>query len=265
MAGSGKLKASLMLTYDYLRLYVNAFAYQATISRALSFRRDSQHNPNRPMPLINASAPDARFIYEALDAAKSLLTTLNEFVPAETLRYMPSSYYLFIVYSAVFLYKARSTTTMTEEERSNVREMITLTTERLEKASLGTNHMGSRYSRLLRMLWRKSPRKAREQQRTTGSLNGISNAAPPPFNQFGHLPMNNMSMNNQFPQAQSGTFSWLDLPATWNFVTQNQNSSDGETEAGMLLGDGLSPFDADLGMMTTDFSVLEGDNPNLVF
>jgi hypothetical protein len=43
------------------------------------------------MPLINATAPDARFIYEALDAAKSLLTTFNNFVEPETLRYMPSS------------------------------------------------------------------------------------------------------------------------------------------------------------------------------
>jgi hypothetical protein len=102
------LKASLLLTYDYLRLYVNAFAYQATISRALTFQRDSQHAPNRPMPLINASAPDARFIYEALDAAKSLLSTFNTFVDPETLRYMPSSYYLFIIYSAVFLYKVFS-------------------------------------------------------------------------------------------------------------------------------------------------------------
>lgn len=60
------------------------------------------------MRLINASAPDARFIYEALDAAKSLLSNFNNFVDPETLRYMPSSYYLFIIYSAVFLYKVIS-------------------------------------------------------------------------------------------------------------------------------------------------------------
>ena len=103
--GSPKLKASLLLTYDYLRLYVNAFAYQATISRALTSQRDNQNTSNRHMPLINATAPDARFIYEALDAAKSLLSTFNNSVDPETLRYMPSSYYLFIIYSAVFLYK----------------------------------------------------------------------------------------------------------------------------------------------------------------
>jgi len=95
----------MLLTYDYLRLYVNAFAYQATISRALTTQRDNRNNSSRPMALINATAPDARFIYEALDAAKSLLSTFNTLVEPETLRYMPSSYYLFIIYSAVFLYK----------------------------------------------------------------------------------------------------------------------------------------------------------------
>jgi hypothetical protein len=59
------------------------------------------------MPLINATALDARFVYEAVDAAKSLLSTFNNFIDPQTLRYMPSSYYLFIVYSAVFLYKVR--------------------------------------------------------------------------------------------------------------------------------------------------------------
>jgi len=106
--GSFRLKNSLLLTYDYLRLYVNAFAYQATISRALTLQRDNQSNATRQaMPLINATATDARFIYEALDAAKSLLTTFNESVEPQALRYMPSCYYLFIIYSAVFLYKVR--------------------------------------------------------------------------------------------------------------------------------------------------------------
>src|SRR5258708_7418187 len=121
------------------------------------FQMDSQHPSNRPLPLINASAPDARFIYEAVDAAKSLLSTFNNFVDPETLRYMPSSYYLFIIYSAVFLYKARSTTTMTEEERTGVRRMIDQTIARLQKASVGANHMGSRYARLIQLLWRKAP------------------------------------------------------------------------------------------------------------
>ncbi|TVY45542.1 hypothetical protein LSUB1_G001354 [Lachnellula subtilissima] len=271
---SPRLKATLLLTYDYLRLYVNAFAYQATISRALTFQRDSQHASNRPMPLINASAPDARFIYEALDAAKSLLSTFNNFVDPETLRYMPSSYYLFIIYSAVFLYKARSTTTMTEEERNGVHHMINLTIDRLQTASMGANHMGSRYARLLQLLWRKPPKKnetsAREQHEQSTIESRINPAIQADLSnfqnqnqQFSPFP-GSMGMNNvQFQPKPSGTFSWLDLDATWNFATQNNSGagSTGESDD-MLLENGLSPFD--MGLLT-DYSLLEGDNPNLIF
>lgn len=157
---SPQLKASLDLTYNYLRLYVNAFAYQATISRALMFQKDSQHKPNRSIPLITASAPDARFIYAAIGAATAVLETFNTSVDPQTIRYMPISYYLFVVYSAVFLYKARLTTTMSEEERTSVPELISNTINRLERASVDKSHMGSRYARLLKLLWRKSPPRA---------------------------------------------------------------------------------------------------------
>ncbi len=60
-------------------------------------------------------------------------------------------------------------------------------------------------------------------------------------------------------------FSWLDLGATWNFATQNGNSSSGST--GDLQDEGpgiseLSPFD--MGLLT-DYNMLDGDNPNLIF
>lgn len=278
--GSPRLKASLLLTYDYLRLYVNAFAYQATISRALIFQRDSQHTPNRPMPLINASAPDARFIYEALDAAKSLLSTFNNFVDPETLRYMPSSYYLFIIYSAVFLYKARSTTTITEEERIGVKRMIHQTIERLQKASMGHNHMGSRYARLLQMLWRKAPKRADPREAHRQSID--TRMVPPhqnqdpndpdagpanfdPNQQQQYIGMNQSQMGGMPAPAVPGTFSWLDLGATWNFATQNNSGSMSGSSGEMddvSFDTGVSPFDMNL---LTDYSLLEGDNPNLIF
>ncbi|CZT09159.1 uncharacterized protein RCO7_04039 [Rhynchosporium graminicola] len=152
------IKVSLMITYDYLRLYVNAFAYQATISRALTDQRDSQHS-NGSIPLINSSAPDARFIYEAVSAAQSLLTRFNDSVSPETLRHMPSSYYLFVIYSAVFLYKARSTTSLQKDEREEVHKTIRQTIERLQASSIGGNQIGNRYARLLELLWRKSPKR----------------------------------------------------------------------------------------------------------
>lgn len=106
-AGNASLKASLLLSYEFLRLYVNAFAYQATISRSIIAETGRSRGPYCQLPVISAATPDARFIYESVEAAKSLLTTLNNFVdPEHCLRYMPSRFYLFVVYSAVFLYKA---------------------------------------------------------------------------------------------------------------------------------------------------------------
>lgn len=224
---------------------------------------DNQNPPNPQLPLINASAPDARFIYEAVDAAKSLLSTFNNFVDPETLRYMPSSYYLFIIYSAVFLYKARSTTTMTEEERSGVRRMIDQTISRLQRASVGANHMGSRYARLIQLLWRKAPIPADQRKRsfaqpTEGhSRQHYSDAYSL---QPGFYPNQGNSGEMEFPS--SGTFSWLDLGATWNFATQNNSISSGSPDDGMY-ETGMSLLDMRGAM--TDYSLLERDNPNLIF
>ncbi|KAI6248148.1 hypothetical protein HI914_03754 [Erysiphe necator] len=250
---SPRIKVSLLLSYNYLRLYVNAFAYQATISRLLALKK-SQINKKIdteycPAPLINATAPDARFIYEALDAAKSLISTFNDIVEPTLLRYMPSTYYLFIVYSAVFLYKARITTTMTDEERQNIRTMIQNTIGRLQKISDGSNHMGSRYARLLQLLWRKVPRRnvVKTISAPAANLSIVVDNLPPEINTTiseGEFPFYAAHQNNKlsnfhptnFGSLESGLqlndcyshasdvltpngFSWLDLGATCNFAT----------------------------------------------
>ncbi|KAL2875248.1 hypothetical protein SGCOL_009538 [Colletotrichum sp. CLE4] len=150
--------AGLNLSYEFLRLYINAFAFQATINRAITKARQQQqqhiqqnqqyqqsqqnkfskdqtqqynghetttgsHAPARhpppPPPTATisplfadlASTPDARFIYESMDAANSLLNILNSSVdPATGLRYMPLKYYLYVIYAAVFLFKVQTAT-----------------------------------------------------------------------------------------------------------------------------------------------------------
>jgi hypothetical protein len=89
---SPNLKATLLISYDYLRLYTNAFAFQATFRRS----RMPKNKSKATGPIVNIpSLPDARFIYESLDAAKSLLVTVNNFVdPENCLRYMPLRFYL---------------------------------------------------------------------------------------------------------------------------------------------------------------------------
>ena len=187
------------------------------------------------------------------------------------MRYMPSSYYLFIIYSAVFLYKARSTTTMTEDERMGVKRMITQTIERLQKASVGSNHMGSRYARLLQMLWRKAPKRTEPREAHRHSIDSRLQGQGLPQDPNNPGPAN-FTPNQQFMGmsqgqmglAPPGTFSWLDLGATWNFATQNNHSasaSSAEVEEGSF-DTGMSPFDMNV---LTDYSLLEGDNPNLIF
>lgn len=117
-AVSPHVKATLVLSYDYLRLYIHAFAFQAEMYRAS--KRARRENPTSdprsssfklgPLFTNVAASPDARFIYESIDAANSLLSTLNSFIdPVAGLRYMPLKYYLYIIYAAVFLFKVRPT------------------------------------------------------------------------------------------------------------------------------------------------------------
>ncbi|KAM0543865.1 hypothetical protein ACHAPJ_012102 [Fusarium lateritium] len=99
-----RVKASLMLSYDFLRLYINAFAFQANLNRII---RRSKKRPSGPLFAELAAAPDARFIYESIDAANSILCTLNSFIdPDEAFKYMPLKFYLYVIYAAVFLFKA---------------------------------------------------------------------------------------------------------------------------------------------------------------
>jgi hypothetical protein len=168
---------------------------------------------------------------------------------------------------------------MTEEERTFVRHMINQTIERLQKASMGANHMGSRYARLLQLLWRKPPKHNNHRGSHRPSIDARlkpPNPNDPPSSSSSSAPQNqqpfdpssgfgNMGQMGVPPGGGSG-FSWLDLGATWNFATQNgNNSSSGST--GDLQDEGpgineLSPFDMSL---LTDYSLLEGDNPNLIF
>jgi hypothetical protein len=177
---------------------------------------------------------------------------------------------------------------MTEEERTFVRHMITQTIERLQKASMGVNHMGSRYARLLQLLWRKPPKhpsKGHNQRQGQSTIDTRLNPSTnpndaPSASQTQQQPFDPSNPNN-FPPMGGGAgmplpgnnhggqgFSWLDLGATWNFATQNgigdhsssASTGDLQEEVGGL-GE-LSPFDMSL---LTDYSLLEGEGGGLIF
>jgi Fungal specific transcription factor domain len=208
---SKHIKATLQMSYDYLRLYTNAFAFQAAISQAISNRPKPDDKPLRDH-LKGAfsnigSMPDARFIYESLAAAKSYLTTLNSYIdPEKHLRYMPLRFYLYAIYSAVFLYKARSYGVMIETEEQSVREMIMQTMAVLRRASITPDDAGSRYARLLDLLWHKPPKSIMETPTHTRSDSQQSGSLT--VDAGGYL---------QFSPANE--FSWLDLEAVGDYVS----------------------------------------------
>jgi hypothetical protein len=223
---------------------------------------------------------------------------------------MPSFYYLFIIYSAVFLYKARSTTTMSDDERTRIRLMVNQTIDRLQKSSVGSNHIGSRYARLLQLLWRRTSKKSGDQNAMRHSavengnaigfsnqngvgINSGQNFNPSKFIPLGlnddlHAHTNENPNNGMNPMATGpGTFSWLDLGATWNFATRKNNVSEGGLEINFdsgaessvdaleALGDEGAKVDVESGVggggewdsseLMMDYRLLEGDNPNLIF
>ncbi|KAK9365903.1 transcription factor [Lipomyces kononenkoae] len=206
---SQPIQVTLQLSYEYLRLYTNAFAFQAATSQ-LILSKTKGKAPSKPEPVETfqniASMEDARFIYESVEAAKAYLTILVESVdPQKHLHYMPLRFYLYSIYAAVFLFKARSFGVMSYWEEMKVRDLVTRTTVVLELASTGADDIGSRYAHLLKLLWKPQPAKP----------------ASPGSNQFDqpHSSLSNHASDNAGSFGFTGDFSWLDLEAVGDYVS----------------------------------------------
>jgi hypothetical protein len=281
---SPPLKACLLMSYDYLRLYTNAFAFQATVLRALPSANQvantdpnnlsgSNLGPQAPQRVFvnNVGAVgDARFIYEGLDAAKAILTTVNNFVDPEcSLRFMPLRYYLYLVHAGVFLYRARCTGVISGDEDRAIRAMINETISRLHRSAVGvetgTRHPGSRYSQLLKLLWAKVPRKDKSSRGSAFRHPGTHVASNPlDTNGFplppSAAPTNPTTTTTQSPRTSSvgtgespalteqmGDFGWTDLGAVSEFALHGngvqQDDNTGASANANALWNGFLPLD----------------------
>ncbi|EME81360.1 uncharacterized protein MYCFIDRAFT_140661, partial [Pseudocercospora fijiensis CIRAD86] len=266
---SPPLKASLILSYEYLRLYVNAFAYQATLNRLIQKMKDAMDSGQQSRPIAYpfadvAATPDARFVYDAIDAGKALLSTFCSFVdPQETFRYMPMRYYLYVIYSAVFLYKARSTGVMAGDTRGSVKRLISDTMDNLQKSSACPNDVGDRYSRLIRLLWRKPPGRG-----SIADPNDITR--PSTTTQNGGPGVPSRTSDPQQPMdiapLSINQFSWLDLGAVGDFAVENNNSIAGSMVDNFDLdsnsADGFSQFDPSMIVSPNQFAAWNGLSPS---
>ncbi|KAL1656265.1 hypothetical protein SLS61_001339 [Didymella pomorum] len=275
---SPPLKACLLMSYDYLRLYTNAFAFQATVLRALPSANGSsdQHQssslggPQAPQRVFvnNVGAVgDARFIYEGLDAAKAILTTVNNFVSPETsLRFMPLRYYLYLVHAGVFLYRARCTGVISGDEDRAIRAMINETVSRLQRSAVGVEagiqHPGSRYSQLLKLLWAKVPRKDKSSRSafrhpgTSVASNPVDQngfPVPPSTGTTAQSPRTSSVGTGESPALteQMGDFGWTDLGAVSDFAMHGNNGANPADES--ALWNGFLPLD--MGWSANGFSL----------
>jgi hypothetical protein len=99
---SASIKSTLLIMYEYVTLYTNAFSFQAVITRASSPRTSTtrQHSDRRLFSNLLSNgimaSPDGRYIFDAIGAAMNLLKLLNNLDPHEVLCYLPSRYYLWV-------------------------------------------------------------------------------------------------------------------------------------------------------------------------
>ncbi|KAF2759045.1 hypothetical protein EJ05DRAFT_509914 [Pseudovirgaria hyperparasitica] len=239
---SSHLKATLTMSYHYLRLYTVAFAFHATVRREQELRKkntpqySTQYQaPSRLFYKNVAKVTDVRFIYEGLEAAKEIISTLNSYVDAQrSLRFMPLRIYLYLVYAGVFLYRARCVGVMEDEEDKAVRHMVQETISKLEKAGMGPLHPGSRYSQLLKLLWQKVGTKERIRHPNVPNPSSFRPGDTP----ASVLSQDNHSMVGSSPAVteQMGDFAWTDLMAVGDFAVNGYNAAGTQAGDDNLLG-----------------------------
>ncbi|KAJ4349337.1 uncharacterized protein N0V89_007951 [Didymosphaeria variabile] len=149
------LKLLLELKYEYLRLYVHGFAFQAAMSRTPSTPPNhSGVKLTSRFPHGVLATPDGRHIMLGISAAKSVLTMLGHRIsPTRHLRYLGPRFYLYAIHCAVFLYKAASYGAIGTEGRNDCVNIIQRYIDNLGVAASCERHIAARHSALLTSLW----------------------------------------------------------------------------------------------------------------
>ncbi|GKZ35750.1 hypothetical protein AbraIFM66950_006503 [Aspergillus brasiliensis] len=154
LAVSTKLKTTLLITYEYIRLYTNAFSFQAVLTRASHRRPSSNENQQSKRPFADIlskgimSSPDGRYG----------------------------------LYAAVLLHKAdRAGAFRSQEQQLEITTLARKFIAVLEKAASTESHICHSYSRMLKQLWNKQKRKEhRSQHGTEMNSGGLENLSTPP-------------------------------------------------------------------------------------
>lgn len=140
------------------------------------------------------------------------------------------------------------------DTRGSVKRLISDTMDNLQKSSACPNDVGERYSRLIRLLWRKPPGR--------GSIAEPNDITRPGTVQPGAQGIPSRSTEPIPMEAAPPSinqFSWLDLGAVGDFAVENNNSVAGSMMDNLdrfedSSADGFSQFDPTMMMSPQQFA-----------
>ncbi|KAH8427732.1 fungal specific transcription factor domain-containing protein [Aspergillus melleus] len=226
------LKGLLMLQFEYLRLYMNAFAFQAVLYRSSREEGPAGHEKMVSyFPYSVMASPDGRHIYLTIDAAKGVLRELlNRLNPTMHLRFLPVRYYLYAIHASVFLFKAHTVGALSPGEYQTCFTLTRQFISMLNAAASTPKHIASKYAKLLASLWlqgQSAPEKANDT--TFHGADSGQESAVPVLNQTTVVP----GQPQDVPQCTHAESSGLQWPVT------DMSSSAG----GLAFMDSLDPFD----------------------
>ncbi|KAI2915106.1 hypothetical protein CBS147320_10102 [Aspergillus niger] len=209
----------LTLQYQYLQLYVNAFAFQAVLYRSSKTSTNtSQEDSTSLFPDSVMASPDARHIYAAINAARSLLQTfVEEITPSDIVKFLPVRYYLYEIYASVFLFKAYSVGAISPEESHACFTLTLQFISMLKGAATSQTHIAHRYAKLLGHLWchgkvtPESHQGSAIQESEFTSLQQYTADAPVDSGDF----LQPVNVDTDFMDAFSGSLP-LDLDRSWD-------------------------------------------------
>ncbi|KAF1988858.1 hypothetical protein K402DRAFT_21281 [Aulographum hederae CBS 113979] len=254
---SPHLKATLLVSYDFLRLYTNAFGFQDTLNRTMAVRSTRQHPKSSHDPDLHTtivSVANAHFVYEGLDAAKSILSTLNQFIdPESTLRYFPIKHHLYLVYASVFLLRACCVGVVPPSEVHGIRSMVIDTANRMHRSAVSASEgeIGTRYSQLLRLLLEKTDRLSREKIMADAPPDQVPRTADPHLNLILSTPVRTPDLELELGSAEDaareklkamGVFGWMDLKAASMFAMNLQADPKSLLKEKEFIGCAFLPF-----------------------
>jgi hypothetical protein len=151
-------------TYYYAKLYAYSFSFQAHVSRTTANSKMLSQDVNTGRTLVKlifprglAESPDVKYILEAIDSASALLKICVEDLFLQgALGFLPSRFYGYFSYAAVFLMKVILTEAVAPRERERLMNLISNAISAFQSSSstFTKQHVGVRTNRQLKRLFR---------------------------------------------------------------------------------------------------------------